>query len=160
MEDFKKDSLYHVFSQVMKLHFHRVHSLLNTIDVYPGQPPMLFALHIKDGQSQKELSERLKVKPATITVMLKRMENAGLLERRPDENDQRISRVYFTDKGREAYETVHGLMKIIESECFENFTIEEKILLKRLLMQMKDNLEDKVGKVNNHCMEKQENGDG
>ncbi|MBE6069031.1 MAG: MarR family transcriptional regulator [Clostridium lundense] len=160
MEDFKKDSLYHVFSQVMKLHFHRAHSLLNTIDIYPGQPPMLFALHIKDGQSQKELAEKLKVKPATITVMLKRMENAGLLERRPDENDQRISRAYFTDKGREAYEKVHGLMKIIEAECFENFTIEEKILLKRLLMQMKDNLEDKVGMVNNHCMEKQEDGDG
>lgn len=159
MEDFKKDSLYHVFSQVMKLHFHRAHSLLNTVDIYPGQPPMLFALHIKDGQSQKELAERLKIKPATITVMLKRMENAGLLERRPDENDQRISRVYFTDKGKEAYEKVHGLMKIIEAECFENFTIEEKILLKRLLMQMKDNLEDKVGMVNNHCMENQENED-
>lgn len=159
MEDFKRDSLYHVFSQVMKLHFHRAHSLLNTVDIYPGQPPMLFALHIKDGQSQKELAERLKIKPATITVMLKRMENAGLLERRPDENDQRISRVYFTDKGREAYQKVHEIMRIIDAECFGNFTIEEQVLLKRLLMQVKSNLEDKVGTVNSHCMEKHENGD-
>lgn len=160
MEHFKKDSLYYVFSQVMKLHFHRAHNLLNKVDIYPGQPPMLFALHIKDGQSQKELAERLNIKPATITVMLKRMESAGLLERRADVNDQRISRVYFTDKGREAYDKVYEIMRTIDSECFGNFTIEEQVLLKRLLMQVKSNLEDKVGTVNNCCMGKEDNGHG
>ena len=51
---------------------------------------MLFALYKKDGQSQKDLAKQLNINPATITVMLTRMEKAGLLERRKDPDDQRV----------------------------------------------------------------------
>lgn len=32
------------------------------------------------------------------------------------------------------------VMKSLEKECFENFTLEEEVVLRRLLMQMRDNL--------------------
>jgi DNA-binding MarR family transcriptional regulator len=101
---------------------------------------MLFALFHKDGQSQRELSQKLRIKPATITVMLNRMEKSGLLERRPDPEDQRISRVYITDKGRKKLHEIEESMKTMEEECFTNFTTEEKIVLRRLFMQMRENL--------------------
>lgn len=140
MECFQDDSLYHVFAQVIRLHYHRTHTLLDKVGVYPGQPGMLFSLYKKDGQSQKELANKLNIKPATATVMLNRMEKAGLLERKADATDQRISRVYITEKGGEVCEEVKEVMKIINSECFSNFTSEEEILLRRLLMQVRDNL--------------------
>ncbi|MBU5592250.1 MarR family transcriptional regulator [Clostridium sp. MSJ-4] len=140
MSFFESDSLYHVFHQVLRFHYHRTHMLLDEIGMYPGQPPMLMVLHKMDGQSQKELAEKLKIKPATITMMLKRMEKAELVERRQDPEDQRISRVYITEKGRKAWEQLQDIMKIIEEECFGNFTQEEQVLLRRLLMQMRDNL--------------------
>ncbi|WP_129723474.1 MarR family winged helix-turn-helix transcriptional regulator [Xylanivirga thermophila] len=140
MEPFEDESLYHIFMDVIRLHYYRTHTLLDEIGVYPGQPPMLFALSKKDGQSQTELSEELNLKPSTITVMLKRMEKAELVERRVDMEDQRISRVYITEKGRTVFEEVNRLMDIIKSECFDNFTMEELVLLRRLLMQMRDNL--------------------
>ncbi|MFU0799935.1 MAG: MarR family transcriptional regulator [Xylanivirga thermophila] len=140
MDPFEDESLYHIFMDVIRLHYYRTHTLLDEIGVYPGQPPMLFALSKKDGQSQTELSEELNLKPSTITVMLKRMEKAELVERRVDMEDQRISRVYITEKGRTVFEEVNRLMDIIKSECFDNFTMEELVLLRRLLMQMRDNL--------------------
>ena len=36
----------------------------------------------------------------TITVMLHKMAAAGLIARRPDEKDQRLTRIYLTDAGR------------------------------------------------------------
>ncbi|GAA0721058.1 MarR family transcriptional regulator [Clostridium malenominatum] len=146
MESFKPDSLYHIFAQVIKLHFNRTHQLLEKIGVYPGQPPLLIALHIKDGRSQKELAERLKIKPATINIMVKRMEKANIVRRCQDEEDQRIIRVYLTEEGKKTCREVFEIMKGLESECFSNFTAEEEVLLRRLFMQMKDNLTKVVDK--------------
>ncbi|MDW8802156.1 MarR family transcriptional regulator [Clostridium sp. A1-XYC3] len=140
MDFHERDSLYMIFLEIIKLHYHRTHLLLDKVGVYPGQPPMLYALHRKNGQSQRELAEKLKIKPATITVMLSRMEKAGLVERKQDPDDQRISRVYLTDQGQEVWREVSEVVKIINNDCFNNFTSEEQILLRRLLMQVRDNL--------------------
>ncbi|MBU3228294.1 MarR family winged helix-turn-helix transcriptional regulator [Clostridium algidicarnis] len=142
MDSYDHDSLYNTFYQVIRFHYHRTHMLLDEIGIYPGQPPMLLALSKENGQSQKELAKKLNIKPATITVMLKRMEKAKLVERRQDSLDQRISRVYITEQGKAAWKDVHEVMKTIDKECFSNFTQEEQILLRRLLMQVRDNLMD------------------
>lgn len=140
MEVDMSDSLYHVFADIIKLHFKRSHTLFEKLGIYPGQPPMLFALYYKDGQSQRELAEKLRIKPATITVMLGRMEKSELVTRRQDEQDQRVSRVYITDKGRDVCKRLKNVMLILNEECFSNFTEDEKVLLRRLLMQMRENL--------------------
>ena len=140
MDCCKTDSLYHIFGEIVKLHFTRSHNLLEELGVYPGQPPLLFTLFHKDGQSQKELADKLMIKPATITVMLGRMEKAGHVTRKQDAEDQRISRVYLTDKGRETCKHLKKIMNTLSEDCFKNFTEEEMIILRRLLMQVRDNL--------------------
>lgn len=145
MNCFMSDSAYHMLHQVIRLHYHRTRMLLEKLEIYPGQPPLLFALQAKDGQSQKELADKLNIKPATMTVMVARMEKAALVERRQDPEDQRISRVYLTKQGEKVLAEVKEKMKEIEIECFRNFTEEEKMLLRRLLMQMRDNLQEVCG---------------
>ncbi|MDR7855111.1 MarR family transcriptional regulator [Tissierella sp.] len=140
MDIIKKDSLYYLFLEIQKLHYHRIHVLLDEIGVYHGQPHMLITLNRKDGQSQKELAESLNIRASTITVMLKRMEKANLVIRKQDDEDQRISRVYITEEGREICKKAIKVMENLEEECFGNLTVEEKAILRRLLMQMKDNL--------------------
>lgn len=140
MEYLNKDSLYYIFLEILRFHHYRTHVLLEEIGVYPGQPPMLLILNKKDGQSQKELADKLNLAPATITVMLKRMEKANLVVRKQDDEDQRISRVYITEEGKEICKKASRVMRNINEECFGNFTMEEKVILRRLLMQIRDNL--------------------
>lgn len=135
-------SSYDIFLEIIRLHYHRAYMLLDKINMYPGQPAMLFALQKEDGQSQTELAEKLNIKPATVTVMLNRMEKSKIVERRQDPNDQRISRVYITEKGRGTCRELEEIKATIESECLANFTLEEQVLLRRLLMQVRDNLID------------------
>jgi len=134
------DSLNSIFYQVLRFHYKRTHMLLDTIGVYPGQPFLLFALSETNGQSQKDLAKKLNIRASTITAMVKRMEKSGLVERLQDTEDQRISRVYITNKGREICLEVERIKKEIEIETFNNFTEEEQALLKRLLKQVRDNL--------------------
>ncbi len=90
--------------------------------------------------TQKEIAEALGLKPPTVTVILRRMEKAGLLRRRTDTQDMRVLRVYLTEKGRALRKDVEEINKILEEECFAGFPLEEKALLRKFLIQIRDNL--------------------
>lgn len=135
-----ESNLTHLMRHVLKNHRSHVDRLIRDYDVYPGQPPLLLKLSDTDGLSQRELADSKGVKPATLTVMLQRMEKTGLIRRAADEKDQRVTRVYLTEKGRGASEAVKQAMEEVEARCFEGFLPEEKLLLRRFLLQMKDNL--------------------
>lgn len=140
LNDVEKDSMHVIFGQVIRLHFLRSHSYLDKIGIYPGQAPLLFALKRNNGQSQKELSKKLSVTPATITVMVQRMEKNGYVRREIDEKDKRITRIFINEKGIKICEELHKIHKEIEVECMINFKEEDKILLSNLLKQVRDNL--------------------
>ncbi|MCX7694510.1 MAG: MarR family transcriptional regulator [Caloramator sp.] len=135
------EGVYQSFIKVIKVHHQYLHIILEKLDLYPGQPPLLFTLYKNDGLSQREIADKLHIKPATITVMLTRMEKAGLITRRQDEEDQRISRVYLTQKGREMCEKLKKVMADLNEQCFGNFTEEEKETFKNLLEKMAGNIE-------------------
>lgn len=141
MDPIGNDSVYHVFSKVIRYHYLLMHSLLDEMGLYPGQSKMLFVLeHSGEGQSQKELSEKLKIAPATLTVMLKRMESSGYIYRKQDEKDQRVLRVYATEKGKEISKESKKVITEVNKICFEGFSEKELEELKRLHLKMQDNL--------------------
>ncbi len=144
MTSLDRDSLYYVFLEILRLHYQRTHVLLDKIGVYPGQPPLLFILNKNDGLSQKEIAEKIGIKASTITVMLKRMESGNLIFRKQDDADQRISRVFLTDEGRHLCEKSLEITKALQDECFGNFTEEEKVIFKKMLSKMRDNLKKEV----------------
>ncbi len=134
-----------LLGQVCKLHYVRVHTLLEELGLYRGQPPMLFALWEQEGVTHGELAARLHVRPATITKMIKRMERTGFVERRPDPDDQRVSRVYLTDAGLSIRNRVEQVWHTIDEETFDGFSAEERDLLHRFFLQMRENLKRVVG---------------
>lgn len=127
-------------NRVMKLHRQTLHRLTQDVEVYPGQPPLLFRLMEQDGQTQHELAQKLKVQPATLTVMISRMVKNGHVERKRDERDQRVSRVYLTDKGRHAASVLRSTLHQMDDSCLESFSPEEKELLNRMLLRIQHHL--------------------
>jgi len=67
---------------------------------HPGQAGVLWALGADEGLSQRDLAERMRLAPPTVTAMLQKMERGGLVERTADESDQRVTRIRLTDTGR------------------------------------------------------------
>lgn len=68
---------------------------------HPGQVMCLRLLSVNGGATQRDVARMLHVAPPTVSKMVGAMEKSGLVERRPDEADQRLTRVYLTDAGRE-----------------------------------------------------------
>ncbi len=129
-----------LLGQVCRLEHARSHELLEELGLYRGQHRILRALWKQDGLTQTELSKHSHVRPATMSTTIQRMEAAGLVERRHDAEDQRVSCVYLTEKGRALQEDVEQVWNRIEEETFVDFTPEERMLLRRLFLQMRENL--------------------
>ncbi|CAM3476949.1 MarR family winged helix-turn-helix transcriptional regulator [Marinicrinis lubricantis] len=140
--DIQSQPLTRMLSHIVKLHHYSVHLMMEHGEVYPGQPPLLLRLARQEGLSQNELAQQLRIKPATLTVALKRLEKHGVVLRKPDEKDQRISRVYLTDKGRQISQEVREALHQLEEVCFQDFSEEEKLQLRQFLNRIHDNLKD------------------
>ncbi len=138
------ESIDFLLAQVCRLHHSRARTLLEEFGLFRGQPPLLFALWEEEGLTHSELAEHLHVQPATITKMIKRMERAGFIERRQDAEDQRVSRVYLTDAGKNIRDAVEGVLRELEKQTFAGFSSEEHTLLNQFLLRIRDNLMRKV----------------
>jgi DNA-binding MarR family transcriptional regulator len=114
--------------------------MLGEIGLYRGQPFVLRVLWAEEGATHSELAEKLHVQPATITNMLKRMEKAGFVERRPDAKDRRVSRVYLTSAGRDIQDAVERMWGGLEIEAFAGLSPDEIATFRRLLVRIRDNL--------------------
>jgi DNA-binding MarR family transcriptional regulator len=136
----ESESLDLLLAQICRLKHARVQALLETLGLYEGQPSMLRSLWAQEGLTHTELGKRLRVQPATITKMIQRMEKAGFVERRPDPEDQRVSRVYLTESGRAVQADVRGVWRTLEKEAFAELGAEERTLLRQFLLQIRENL--------------------
>ena len=136
-----------LIGQVCRRHHRRAHELLESLGLYQGQPRLLHVLWDREGCTHSELAQQINVRPATITKMLSRMQEAGFVERRKDPDDHRVSRVYLTAAGRGIQEQVHQVWRQLESEAVAGFSADERALLHGLLTRIRDNLD----RTEKHC---------
>jgi len=114
--------------------------LLRELNLHVGQEQLLCRLWREDGMTQIQLSERLNCEPPTITNMVKSLENHGFVVRKRDPEDGRVSRVYLTPAGRNLCEPVEQIWNKQLDKLLAGILPEERLLLRRLMKQMADNL--------------------
>jgi len=126
--------------QVAKAHRQSAEKALNALGLHAGQEIILLQLWIEEGLTQSCLAEHACVEPPTMTQMLQRMERCGLIERRQDAQDGRISRVYLTERGRALEKPVLQAWQQVEEQTLASLSDVELALLRRLLLQVRTNL--------------------
>lgn len=86
-----------------------------SIGVTRPQWQVLSLLSRHEGINQGGLAEILEVEPITLGRMIDRLQDAAMVERRPDPADRRAWRLFLTDKGN----ALIDLMKPLALETFE-----------------------------------------
>jgi DNA-binding MarR family transcriptional regulator len=69
-------------------------------EVRPTYGSVLIPLFEEDGLRMGELARRARLSKQTMTMLVRRLERDGLVERRPDPDDARASRIYLTSRSR------------------------------------------------------------
>lgn len=111
------------------------------IGIHPGQLAFVKAIREHEGISQRELAEGLHVKAPTVAVAVKRLEKAEIICRRPDPKDQRISRLYLSEKGKSIAEEVTHMIEENEEVLTQGFSKEELEQLRGFFRRMSENMD-------------------
>jgi DNA-binding MarR family transcriptional regulator len=83
--------------------------------------------------------------PGGLTNTLRRLEDAGLVRRRPDPGDRRALLVVLTDKGRRAAERANAELGSYYDELLVDLSARERSELTALLRKVLDRLEAATG---------------
>ncbi len=129
-----------LLAHICKAHRSCAEDTLAEVGLHVGQEKFLWQLWKEDGLTQSQLAENMCVQPPTVNKMLSRMESSGLVERRIDPEDNRVSRVYLTEQSRCMQPQVEETWQQLEEKTVANLTSDERVLLRRLLMQIYENL--------------------
>jgi MarR family transcriptional regulator for hemolysin len=106
------------------------------------------------GVNQSELAELLEVEKATAGRVIDKLENFGWLERRQDDADRRVKRVYLTELGRRIHSEITPIAEAMVEEELAGLSAKERETLTDLLLNVKQRLQDMA--VENELIESQE----
>lgn len=90
-----------------------------------GQPKVLDFLKDHDGASQKDIAAGCLIEAGSLTSILNRMEEKGLIERRILNGNRRTFHIFLTEEGRKGQKIVEEGFKDIENLAFQNISPEE-----------------------------------
>jgi MarR family transcriptional regulator, organic hydroperoxide resistance regulator len=126
--------------QVSRAHRQRAESALNEIGLYTGQEVFLMQLWRQDGLTPSQLADQLGVQPPTVAKMLGRIEKSGFIRREQDTEDARVSRIFLTEAGKKLEQPVLQIWQNLEDRTMHGISEVETALLRRMLLQMQENL--------------------
>lgn len=112
---------------------------------YPQYLVML-VLWESDGLSVSALGQRLSLDSGTLTPLLKRLESAGLIERRRDDKDERRVAVSLTSAGRSLRQEAASIPQ--QLACAAACAPEDVHSLTRRLHELRDNIVQHLETVN------------
>jgi DNA-binding MarR family transcriptional regulator len=134
------DSIGLLIAQCCRAHRNRADLGLSELGLHVGQEMFLFQLWREDGQTQSQLAGCMCIEAPTLSKMVQRMESAGFIERKPDADDARVSRVYLTERGRSLQQPVLAMWRDMEERTLAGLNYTEQMLLRRLLLQIRTNI--------------------
>ena len=109
---------------------------------------LLASLHRHDGQTLAGLSRALLVTAGNVTGLVDRAERDGVVERRPDPEDRRASRVWLTDRGRTLIKSVLPIHDRTVHDLIAGLPREERRELRKTLGTLRDHLSPRPAVTN------------
>jgi DNA-binding MarR family transcriptional regulator len=97
---------------------------------------VLEGLWYECGKTAAELGKLLIMDKATLSGVLDRMADAGWIEKRPDPDDRRVVRLFTTDRADDQKAELIQLRQKANEELLARFSMEEQVLLKRMLRDL------------------------
>ena len=120
------ESAGYLVNHIARLFADGLRKRVEPLGIVPGQFPALLELWIEDGQTQKQLVEKLDIEQATLANTLARMERDGLIVRTPHPGDGRAKIVRLTDKAKAIRDDAYAAASETNDQAMSAFSAEER----------------------------------
>lgn len=105
-----------------------------------GQPKVLDYLKDHDGASQKEIAAGCLIEAGSLTSILNRMEEKGLIERKMLNGNRRTFHIFMTESGKKNQKLVEETFEKIEETALNNVSEEEQKVFMEIFLRICRNL--------------------
>lgn len=106
----------------------RLQEVLEPFGLTPFHWLVLCCLWQEDGLPTSSIGDKLQQVGGTLTGVIDRMEDRGLVRRERDTRDRRIWRIWLTDSGRELQEVLSPVVAQIQARFVDGFSEAEQEL--------------------------------
>jgi DNA-binding MarR family transcriptional regulator len=104
-----------------------------------AQWKVLFRLERQAGLRQIELADMLDIEPITLSRIVDRLEEAGLVERKADPADRRAWRLHVTARAQPLIQKLRGVADEMISEAFAGIDPKEIEITRAVLGRVREN---------------------
>lgn len=104
-----------------------------------GQFIFMLVLYLQDGITPERLADILNIDKGTTSVALKKLADAGYIEREPNPHDRRSYQIHITEKANRVERDFQETLVLWTELLTENFTEQEKHEASLYLKRMHDN---------------------
>ena len=115
-----------------------------------GARMVLSILAARDGITQREIVEITHLRPPTVSVIIAKMQEEGMIKVEKNPTDRRQTIICLTDYGKEIDSSVIAKIKETDSLAIEGLSEEEVSALMVLLEKMRNNLLLSMGGKEKH----------
>lgn len=105
-----------------------------------GQPKVLDYLKDHDGASQKEIAAGCLIEAGSLTSILNRMEEKGLIERKMLNGNRRTFHIFMTESGKKNQKLVEETFEKLEETALNNISEEEQKVFMEIFHRIYRNL--------------------
>lgn len=138
------DQLCQLFSELKEVHKLYLQLMINHCqDITPDQGRLLFFIK-EQKMSQKELAKKLHITEATLSVRIKRLVEAGLIERKNDRQDKRIYMIVLSEKGEQLTDYMAEGIQHYKNMISQGITLEEYEIILNVIRKIKNNIKEEI----------------
>lgn len=112
---------------------------LKSVDLTNAQLRVILHLNQLNGATQVQLADEIGVKKASLGVLLERLEDKGLIERRPHSTDRRANLIFLSDKASSHFRSIFSMGTDVMNGLMKDISREEQEQLITLLLRVKAN---------------------
>jgi DNA-binding MarR family transcriptional regulator len=138
-----KDSVGFLINDTARLYRRTLDSTLRDLGMTSLQWRTVARLRREPGMRQSELADLLEVEPITLSRMIDRLADSGMVCRKPDPNDRRAWNLYLTDKTDGLIRQLETEAKQVEDLALAGLSADERQVLGGLVERVRANLSRK-----------------
>jgi DNA-binding MarR family transcriptional regulator len=109
-----------------------------------------------EGLKQTELSEQMEMQPITLTRLIDRLCDNGWIERRSDETDRRVNRLYLRKAARPLLGKLSGLRSELTATALDGINPSDAHRLLAQLETIKENVRHAIQSANQETQKKEQ----
>lgn len=137
------DSIGFLINDTARLYRRTLDGTLRDLGMTSLQWRTVARLRREPGMRQSELADLLEVEPITLSRMIDRLADGGMVCRKPDPNDRRAWNLYLTDKADGLIRQLQIEANHVEDGALAGLSADERQVLAGLVERVRANLSRK-----------------